>query len=278
MILAGLINICGSNIRQTRILVVKTVHSAYLATSHQHNNKYWYIESPAPQWSGDVRMRPHCVRCAGVLDQAVRSPHFNRGRTFLHQQSQVLPHPPSGLRRVEPQVTLNKIYWLISCSCFRITNPGLADTGTYECQINTEPKRSRLYHLDVVISKVRRNIHHMYLIKLFILFIKYYLLLVGGILLESSYKICRHCHSNINSATPHKRSQIPALASASVQCPVSSSGSGAKLDQSDISRDRTNFPFPLLATLLLQTRTRDTQPAPHQQSNMFGNQTGFNNF
>ena len=33
MILAGLINICGSNIRQTRILVVKTVHSAYLATS-----------------------------------------------------------------------------------------------------------------------------------------------------------------------------------------------------------------------------------------------------
>ena len=97
-------------------------------------------------------------------------------------------------------------------------------------------------------------------------------------MLESSYKICRHCHSNINSATPHKRSQIPALASASVQCPVSSSGSGAKLDQSAISRDRTNFPFPLLATLLLQTRTRDTQPAPHQQSNMFGNQTGFNNF
>ena len=108
-------------------------------------------------------MRPQCVRCAGVLDQAVRSPHFNRGRTFLHQQSQVLPHPPSGLRRVEPQVTLNKIYWLISCSCFRITNPGLADTGTYECQINTEPKRSRLYHLDVVISKVRRNIHHIFI-------------------------------------------------------------------------------------------------------------------
>jgi len=37
----------------------------------------------------------------------------------------------------------------------RITNPGLADSGTYECQINTEPKRSRLYHLDVVISKAK---------------------------------------------------------------------------------------------------------------------------
>ena len=38
---------------------------------------------------------------------------------------------------------------------FRITNPGLSDSGAYECQINTEPKRSRLYHLDVVISKVK---------------------------------------------------------------------------------------------------------------------------
>jgi len=37
----------------------------------------------------------------------------------------------------------------------RITNPGLADSGTYECQINTEPKKSRLYHLDVVISKAK---------------------------------------------------------------------------------------------------------------------------
>ena len=36
----------------------------------------------------------------------------------------------------------------------RITNPGLADSGTYECQINTEPKKSCLYHVDVVISKV----------------------------------------------------------------------------------------------------------------------------
>ena len=50
MILAGLINICGSNIRQTRILVVKTVHSAYLATSHQHNNNI-DISSP-PHRSG----------------------------------------------------------------------------------------------------------------------------------------------------------------------------------------------------------------------------------
>jgi len=37
----------------------------------------------------------------------------------------------------------------------RITNPGLADSGSYECQINTEPKKSRLYHLDVVISKAK---------------------------------------------------------------------------------------------------------------------------
>jgi len=37
----------------------------------------------------------------------------------------------------------------------RVTNPGLADTGAYECQINTEPKKSRLYHLDVVISKAK---------------------------------------------------------------------------------------------------------------------------
>lgn len=35
----------------------------------------------------------------------------------------------------------------------RISNPGLKDSGTYECQINTEPKRGRAFHLDVVISQ-----------------------------------------------------------------------------------------------------------------------------
>ena len=30
----------------------------------------------------------------------------------------------------------------------------LQDSGTYECQINTEPKRGRAFHLDVVISQV----------------------------------------------------------------------------------------------------------------------------
>lgn len=37
----------------------------------------------------------------------------------------------------------------------RITRPGLSDSGSYECQVNTEPKKSRLYHLDVVISKAQ---------------------------------------------------------------------------------------------------------------------------
>ena len=100
MILAGLINICGSNIRQTRILVVKTVVSAYLATNTTTNIDIWSRRSGLEMLGCGLS-----VGCAGVLDQTVRSPYFNRGRTFLHQQSQVLPHPPSGLRRVEPQVT-----------------------------------------------------------------------------------------------------------------------------------------------------------------------------
>ena len=101
MILAGLINICGSNIRQTRILVVKTVVSAYLATTQQQILIYGAQHRSGLEMLGCGLS----VGCAGVLDQTVRSPYFNRGRTFLHQQSQVLPHPPSGLRRVEPQVT-----------------------------------------------------------------------------------------------------------------------------------------------------------------------------
>jgi len=37
----------------------------------------------------------------------------------------------------------------------RISSPGLQDSGSYECQVNTEPKKSRLFHLDVVISKAK---------------------------------------------------------------------------------------------------------------------------
>jgi len=35
----------------------------------------------------------------------------------------------------------------------RISNPTIQDSGTYECQLNTEPKRSRAFHLSVVISQ-----------------------------------------------------------------------------------------------------------------------------
>lgn len=35
----------------------------------------------------------------------------------------------------------------------RVTNPTISDSGPYECQVNTEPKLSRLYHLHVVVSK-----------------------------------------------------------------------------------------------------------------------------
>ena len=61
----------------------------------------------------------------------------------------------SGMRQSRYLIPNTNFPHLINNVCFRITNPGLADSGTYECQINTEPKRSRLYHLDVVISKVR---------------------------------------------------------------------------------------------------------------------------
>jgi hypothetical protein len=37
----------------------------------------------------------------------------------------------------------------------RVRSPGLRDSGSYECQVNTEPKKSRLFHLDVVISKAK---------------------------------------------------------------------------------------------------------------------------
>ena len=80
-------------------------------------------------------------------------------------------------------------------------------------------------------------------------------------MLESSYKICRHCHQDINCATPHKRSQIPALAS--VQCRAVA----AEQNLINLPSDETEpiFHFHLLATLLLQTPGaghRDTQPAP----------------
>jgi len=35
----------------------------------------------------------------------------------------------------------------------RITDPTIQDSGTYECQINTEPKRSRAFHMEVVVSQ-----------------------------------------------------------------------------------------------------------------------------
>ena len=70
-------------------------------------------------------------------------------------------HPPGSdewnLRLVLDYRRFSKLkyFWTFGwIKYFRITNPGLSDSGAYECQINTEPKRSRLYHLEVVISKV----------------------------------------------------------------------------------------------------------------------------
>ena len=125
----------------------------------------------------------------------------------------------------------------------------------------------------MVISKVRRNIHYINVIShQIIYYIKCYLLLVGGILLESSYKICSHCHQDINCATPHKRSQIPALAS--VQCRAVAGG--AKLDQSAISRDRTNFPFPPPRhTSAADTGHGTHNPHQRQHSNIYGRESNW---
>ena len=94
-------------------------------------------------------------------------------------------------------------------------------------------------------------------------------------MLESSYKICRHCHQDINCATPHKRSQIPALAS--VQCrAVALVAAGAKLDQSDISRDRTNFPFPPPRhTSAADTGHGTHNPHQRQHSNIYGRKSNW---
>ena len=94
-------------------------------------------------------------------------------------------------------------------------------------------------------------------------------------MLESSYKICRHCHQDINCATPHKRSQIPALAS--VQCrAVALVAAGAKLDQSDIRRDRTNFPFPPPRhTSAADTGHGTHNPHQRQHSNIYGRKSNW---
>ena len=95
-------------------------------------------------------------------------------------------------------------------------------------------------------------------------------------MLESSYKICRHCHSNINSATPHKRSQIPALASASVQCRAVA----AEQNLINLPSAETEPIFHFHSSPHFCCRHGHGTHNPHhrQQSNMFGNQTGFNNF
>ena len=76
------------------------------------------------------------------------------GETSYTNSLKFMPTPPRGsdewnLRSVS---AASPAGWVRDC---RITNPGLSDSGVYECQINTEPKRSRLYHLDVVISQAR---------------------------------------------------------------------------------------------------------------------------
>ena len=80
--------------------------------------------------------------------------------TFILNRSFIRNHVLLGLGGVFKVFQLSNNPGLVGFDVLffivRITNPGLADSGVYECQINTEPKRSRLYHLDVVISKARK--------------------------------------------------------------------------------------------------------------------------